>query len=253
MEGPSLFLAKEQLKPFQKKRILVVEGNTTIEKERFLDKEVKEIFSWGKHLLFQFDGFALRVHFLLFGTFTAKVNGKSVTGDYEKPDRVPRLAFTFENGRIDMFNCSVKIIEDMRIKKAYDFTIDVMSSKWDPVKAYKVMKLEEEEEIADVLLDQEVFAGVGNIIKNEILSIARVSPLARVKNISPKKRKELIKLAQSFSKQFYTWRKSFVLRKHLLIHRKGVCPHCGRKVLRAKTGKKNRWSYWCEVCQKIKV
>ena len=82
MEGPSLFLAKEQLKPFKKKRVVRVSGNTTIEKDRFAGHIVKEIFSWGKHLLFQFDGFALKVHFLLFGTFSAVVEGKSVTGDY---------------------------------------------------------------------------------------------------------------------------------------------------------------------------
>ncbi len=34
MEGPSLFLASEQLQPFTGKRILEVRGNTKIDKER---------------------------------------------------------------------------------------------------------------------------------------------------------------------------------------------------------------------------
>src|SRR4051812_14863887 len=110
MEGPSLFLAESQLKDFKGKKILAVSGNTTIEKERFLHMEVKDIFAWGKHLLFQFKGFALKIHFMLYGTFSATINGVTVTGDYKKA-RVPRLAFTFDNGSIEMYNCSVKILE----------------------------------------------------------------------------------------------------------------------------------------------
>ena len=116
MEGPSLFLAKEQLKPFKKKVVISVSGNTRIDKSRFEGQTVKDIFSWGKHLMFQFDGFALKIHFLLFGTFRAVVEGKSVTGDY-KPTRATRLAFAFENGQIERYNCSVTIIEHPTIRQ----------------------------------------------------------------------------------------------------------------------------------------
>jgi endonuclease-8 len=178
MEGPSLFLAKEQLKPLRKKVVLSVFGNTTIDKGRFEGQLVKDIFSWGKHLLFQFDGFALKVHFLLFGTFSAVVEGKSVTGDYNKP-RVPRLAFTFENGHVEMYNCSVQLIEHPRLKTTYDYATDIMSPRWDSALAYEKMKKFLDEEIGDVLLDQDIFGGVGNIIKNEILSLARINSSAR--------------------------------------------------------------------------
>ncbi len=156
MEGPSLYLAKSQLKPFKGKTILKVGGNTKIEKERLKGKIVKDIFAWGKHLLFQFEEFSLKVHFLLFGTFEARVNKSWVTGDYRKA-RVPRLALTFTNGEINMYNCSVKIIEDKNIKKTYDFSTDIMSPKWNPDQALKKVMMFPEEEIADVLLDQNVF------------------------------------------------------------------------------------------------
>jgi endonuclease VIII len=251
MEGPSLFLAKEQLKPFKKKKVVGVSGNTTIDKQRFEGQTVKDIFSWGKHLLFQFDGFALKVHFLLFGTFSAVVEGKSVTGDY-KPARVPRLAFAFENGQIEMYNCSVKIIEHARLKTTYDFAADIMSRTWDSALAYGKITKFPNAEIGDVLLDQNIFGGVGNIIKNEILSLARMNAKTTVRDLSRQERKKLIGLARSFSKQFYKWRKQFVLRLNLKIHRKGVCPHCGGKVVHVKTGSRNRWSHFCPVCQKLR-
>jgi endonuclease VIII len=251
MEGPSLFLAKEQLKPFKKKVVISVSGNTRIDKGRFEGQTVKDIFSWGKHLLFQFDGFALKVHFLLFGTFRAVVEGKSVTGDY-KPTRVTRLAFAFENGQIEMYNCSVHIIEHPRLKTTYDYATDIMSPAWDSALAYRKMKRFPDAEIGDVLLDQDIFGGVGNIIKNEVLSLARINAKELVRDLSPKERRKLIDLARLFSKQFYKWRKQFVLRRNLKIHRKGICPHCGGKVAHIKTGSRYRWSHYCPICQKLR-
>lgn len=135
MEGPSLYLAAKQLKPFKGKTVLSVSGNIKIEKERILKKEVKAIFSWGKHLVIQFDEFALRTHFLLFGAFEATVNDSALTGDYKRSYE-PRLQLDFENGTIKLFNCSVKFLETKNAKASYDFRINIMSSKWDPDKAF---------------------------------------------------------------------------------------------------------------------
>lgn len=250
MEGPSLKLAAEQLKPFKGQKIVGVSGNTKIGKERLEGLKVKEIFSWGKHLVFQFNSFAMRVHFMLFGTFEAMVEGKQVTGDYKRTF-TPRLKLLFKNGEISMFNCSIKYIGDSGVKKQYDFTTDIMSTKWNKENAYKKVRKDKEREIADVLLDQNIFSGVGNIIKNEILFMARIHPKAKVKNIPVKKLKELITLAQTFSNQFYKWRKKFVLRKNLIIYRKSTCPNCGGKVKREKTGQGQRFSFYCPHCQKL--
>ena len=249
MEGPSLCLAKEQLRPFKGQKVLDAEGNTRIGKEKLIGLEVEDIFSWGKHLVFQFDSFAMRVHFMLFGTFEAVVDGNSVTGDYRKP-RTPRLRLSFANGYISMFNCSIKFLEDKNVKKSYDFSVDIMSFKWDPRQAYGNLKLKKDEEIADVLLDQTVFAGVGNIIKNEVLSMTRTNPETLVGDIPPAKLRKIIEATHSYSRQFYKWRKRFVLRKHYTIYQKSSCPHCGGKIKKKKTGKRKRWSFYCPVCQK---
>src|SRR5215218_6903163 len=164
MEGPSLTLAAQQLRPFRKKIVLEATGNTKLDKSQFVGKEARDIFSWGKHLVFQFDTFALRIHFMLFGTFEAEVDGVWVTGDYRRA-RVPRLAFRFENGVVNTYNCSLRLIESRHAKRDYDFTTDIMSPKWDAAAAFKKVKQQPEAEIADVLLDQNIFSGVGNIIK----------------------------------------------------------------------------------------
>jgi endonuclease VIII len=250
MEGPSLYLAKNQLKPFKNKEVLKVTGNTKIGKERLLNKEIRDIFAWGKHLVFQCDTFAMKVHFLLFGTFEAEISGKSVTGDYRRA-RVPRLELSFSNGKISMFNCSVKFIEDKNFKNTYDFSIDIMSRQWDSKKALENLKKNPNEEIADILLDQNIFAGVGNIIKNEVLSILKINPRQKISEISLKQLEKIVAETYKFSRQFLKWRKVFKLRANLKAHRKSKCPHCGEKMKREKTGKKKRWSYYCPLCQSI--
>ena len=249
MEGPSLYLAADQLKPFKGKTVLSVSGNTKIEKERMLGKKVKNIFAWGKHLVIQFDEFALRTHFLLFGAFEATLDNSTVTGDYRR-SYTPRLQLDFENGDIKLFNCSVKFLETRNAKADYDFAIDIMSPKWDPDKAFDSISAKPGAEIADLLLDQTIFAGVGNIIKNEVLWRVRIHPETKVRQIPASALKELIAETKKFSRLFYKWRKVFLLRKHLDIYQKSVCPRCGAKLNRVKTGKRNRMSHFCPVCQR---
>lgn len=250
MEGPSLFLASEWLAPFVGKIISGVEGNTKIGKDRFNGKTFLDIFSWGKHLIFQFDDFALRVHFLLYGSFEAILKDKKVTGDYPKKRISPRLALFSGEDQIIFYSCSLKFLETSHARNLYDFSVDIMSSAWDPKKALNAVKSHQEDEIADVLLDQSIFSGVGNIIKNEVLFLVKRKPSTIIRNMSNSLLQKIIKTAQEFSLQFYEWRKQFVLKKHYRIYRKSLCPLCGEKVCRKKTGKRERISFFCPHCQK---
>lgn len=217
-----------------------------------LNRKVRNIFSWGKHLIIQFEEFALRTHFLLFGAFEATVNDSTLTGDYRR-SYTPRLQLDFENGSIKLFNCSVKFLESANAKAGYDFTVDIMSPKWDSDQAFASVSSKPDAEIADILLDQNLFAGVGNIIKNEVLWRVRIHPETKVKDITHSELKELIAETKKFSLLFYKWRKVFLLRKHLDIYQKSICPRCEAKVTRKKTGKRNRISHFCPVCQIQKV
>lgn len=250
MEGPSLFLAAEQLAPFKGKVIKSVSGNSKIGIERLDKKKILSIFSYGKTLIFQFDTFALRIHFMLFGSFQATVNGVKVTGDYPAKARIPRLAFELANGSIQMYSCSVSFIESADIKSEYDYTIDIMSDEWDSKKALKALNEHSEEEIADVLLDQSIFMGVGNIIKNEVLLLAGVAPTTKVKELSPQKLKKIVDITRDYVFQFYEWRKLFVLRKNYKVYKQKKCKVCASPVIRKQTGTRKRTSYICTVCQK---
>ncbi len=80
--------------------------------------------------------------------------------------------------------------------------------------------------VCDALLDQNVFAGVGNIIKNEVLFRIRLHPLSKVGALPPKKLRQLVDEARRYSFDFLEWKRAFVLRKHWLAHTKRTCPRC---------------------------
>jgi endonuclease-8 len=250
MEGPSIHLAAEQLRPFVGKRVKRAAGNSRIGIERFSGRTVKDIFAWGKHLVFQFDTFALRVHFMLWGTFAATVKGTSVTGDYRRSGP-PRLVLDFSNGEITIWSASLKFVEDAQARRDYDFTADIMSDTWDPKAAFRKVRAFPREEIADVLLDQSIFAGVGNIIKNEVLFRMRTSPFLCAGKIPDRRLRAVIADARVFSLRFLELRRMFALRKNLEIYGRSVCPNCGGKVYRRVHGDRGRRSFFCARCQKV--
>lgn len=252
MEGPSLFLAAEQLQPFAGRRIQRVSGNSKIGIERLAGLRVKEIFAWGKHLVLQFDTFALRVHFLLWGTFAATVRGRSVTGDYRRSGP-PRLVLVFPNGDITIWAASIRFVENADAKAAYDFAADVMSDDWDARAALAKVRAFPRAEIADVLLDQAIFAGVGNIIKNEVLFRTRVSPFAKIADISDRKLRAIVADARTFSFRFLELRRIFSLRKNLAVYRRSICPRCGGTIERRVHGQRARRSFFCRRCQSIRI
>ncbi|MEO5742806.1 MAG: endonuclease [Vicinamibacterales bacterium] len=252
MEGPSLHLAAEQLQPFAGRTIESVTGNSKIGIERLAGQAVKEIFAWGKHLVFQFDTFALRVHFMLWGTFAATVRGSSVTGDYRRSGP-PRLVLNFPNGEITIWAASIRFVEDARARATYDFTADIMADEWNARAAFAKVRAFPRAEIADVLLDQRIFAGVGNIIKNEVLFRTRVSPFAKVRVISDRKLRAIVADARTFSFRFLELRRIFSLRKNLEVYRRSVCPRCGDKIERRVHGQRARRSFFCKKCQGVRI
>jgi endonuclease VIII len=252
MEGPSIHLAAEQLRPFAGRRIGRVSGNSTIGIPRLQGERVRDIFAWGKHLVFQFDTFALRVHFMLWGTFAAMVNAASVTGDYRRSS-APRLVLNFPNGQITVWSASLRFVEHSHVKEDYDFSTDILSETWDPNAALVKMRKFPRAEIADVLLDQTIFAGVGNIIKNEVLFRTRTSPFARVGRLSIRELKAIVADARAFSFRFLELRRIFALRKNLAIYGKSACPVCGGRTARLVHGVRGRRSFFCATCQKART
>lgn len=98
-EGPSMVLLKEEVQQFTGAQIIAVKGNSKIDQSRLVNRTILSFKSWGKHFLVCFEGFTLRIHFLLFGAY--RINEEKV--------QPVRLNLTFNNGAINLYSCSVKI------------------------------------------------------------------------------------------------------------------------------------------------
>ena len=239
-EGPTMVLLKEALSTFKGKKVLEVSGNAKIEMDKLLNKPVRDFSTFGKHFLIRFTSFTVRIHFLLFGSYSVD--------EQTRANRAVRLKIVFENGTLYFYTCSIKIISK-HLDDIYDWSSDVMNKTWDEKKARQKLKEYPNELICDVLLDQDIFAGVGNIIKNEVLFKVRVSPESKTGVIPSQKLAKIVSIASSYSFDFLNWKRKFELKKHLLVHGKKVCPRCDLPLIKKHLGKKKRRSFFCTNCQ----
>ena len=238
-EGPSIVILKDEARGLVGKRIVAVEGNTRIEKERLIGERIVALRSWGKHFLIELPGFSLRIHFMMFGSYRID----------ERKAVPPRLGLRFRQGEFNVYTCSVRFIDEP-LDEIYDWSADVMSDTWDPAAARRKLRAMPETLVCDALLDQNVFAGVGNIIKNEVLFRIRLHPLSKVGALPARKLAQLVDEARRYSFDFLEWKQAYVLRKHWLAHTKRTCPRCRIPFAKAHLGRTQRRSFFCERCQR---
>jgi endonuclease-8 len=240
-EGPSLYILKEQTARFVGKTIVRAEGNTwAIDTTRLVGQPILALRTWGKQFFIQMPTMVVRIHMLLFGTYRID----------EERDKPPRLSLHFDDGSfLNFYACSVKEV-DCDIDTAIDWEADVMSEEWNPAKARKKLRAAPDMLACDALLDQTIFSGVGNIIKNEVLFRIRLHPLSTMGALPPAKLRALVEQARDYSFDFLAWKKAFTLKQHWLAHAQKTCPRCHIPFHKGKLGTSNRRSFWCERCQK---
>ncbi|MBU0811810.1 MAG: endonuclease [Gammaproteobacteria bacterium] len=239
-EGPSIVILREEVSAFTGKPIERVEGSAKIDKARLVGQTVRSFRSWGKHFLIELDDVSLRIHLLLFGSY--RIN--------ERKESAPRLSLGFPNGELNFYGCSVQFIEGS-LSEAYDWGADVMSDAWDNRTTLKKLRKRPQMLACDALLDQTLFSGSGNIIKNEVLFRTRIHPLSLIGDLPAPKLRELTREVRTYSFEFLQWKREGALKAHWLAHTKTTCPRCKIPFIRAKSlGGSKRRSFFCERCQK---
>ncbi|MES2702512.1 MAG: DNA-formamidopyrimidine glycosylase family protein [Bacteroidota bacterium] len=237
-EGPSIVIVKELVQQFKGKKVVAVDGNTKEDIQCIAGQKIIDFKSWGKHFIIVFKGFAVRIHFLMFGSY--RIN--------ERKEATPRLSLKFTKGELNFYTCSVKFVEG-DLDEVYEWSADVMADSWDEKAARKKLKAQPNTLVCDALLDQQIFSGVGNIIKNEVLYRIKVHPASTIGALPPRKLTELIKEARVYSFQFLEWKKEYTLKKHWLAHTKRICLRDDGPIVKEYLGKTNRRTFFCTQCQ----
>ena len=241
-EGPSIVILREAVEVLNltNKPIIEAEGNAKIDMDRLINQKVIAFRSWGKHFLICFNKFTIRIHLMLFGSY--------LIDDRKKTK--PKLSIRFSGNELNFYACSIKLIDETA-DKLYDWSGDIMSDKWKPAKALKKLAEMPDALACDVLLNQDVFSGSGNIIKNEVLFRTKIHPLSIIEKVPEKKRKEMIRETRKYAFDFLDWKKEGSLKKHWLAHTKQICPRDHVAFHKEYIGKTKRRSYFCTLCQKL--
>ncbi len=248
MEGPSLLILRQELEPFRGKRVLKVSGNTKQPKELLRGCVLHGIDTWGKQLFLTFVAIrrsaapiVTKTHFLMFGSY--RINDPRI-------GRVPRLELSFANGLVSFYACSIKFGADEALQ-ALDRRVDLMSEEWDEKHVVRLMVRKKDALLCDLLLDQTVFAGSGNIVKNEVLFNIRRHPLTKLAYVSNKDWPKLAHAVRDYCWQFFDWKKKFELRKHWQVYGQAQCPLCERKLVRESLGTFSRRTFYCSQHQRL--
>jgi endonuclease-8 len=123
-----------------------------------------------------------------------------------------------------------------------------------------------EAEIAVVLLNQRVLAGLGNVYKSEVAFAAGVNPFRSMKTITPREMEAMVEIAQRYMKAnvvdgkgdgivTYSGNRRTTHSSHreerLWVYgRQGQeCRRCGTAIMMRKQGLQARSTYWCPTCQ----
>lgn len=121
-------------------------------------------------------------------------------------------------------------------------------------------------EIAVVLLNQRVLAGLGNVYKSEVAFAAGVNPFRTMRTITPKEMQSMVDYAQRYmnanvvegrGEGIVTYSgnrrttQAMNREERLWVYRRQgqECRRCGTAVMMRKQGEQARSTYWCPQCQ----
>ncbi|MFT3699829.1 MAG: DNA-formamidopyrimidine glycosylase family protein [Kofleriaceae bacterium] len=123
---------------------------------------------------------------------------------------------------------------------------DVLAGDFDSRQAAERAALHETRKIGDVLLDQRVVAGLGNIWKTESLFANRIDPRTRVAAIP----KHVLANIYESAHELMTRAVSVGTRDLAVYSKSGqACPRCGAKIDCYQLGDPPRWTWSCPQCQ----
>jgi endonuclease-8 len=140
---------------------------------------------------------------------------------------------------------------------------DLLGESFDTAAVVERMRAHPRTPVADVLLDQRVVAGIGNVFKSEILFLAGVDPFARITALAPAALSRVIDTARTLLRggvleqpsglgaRSRTTTRSLDPRESLWVYGRGgrPCRRCGASIEVRRTGPDARLTYWCPRCQ----
>jgi len=228
-------------------------------------RTIQSVSARGKHLLIAFSGdLVLRTHMRMNGSWHLYRAGIK----WQRPARDMRVLVGAGDVEAVGFNVPVAELLTMRELARHAqlnaLGPDLLDPAFDPAEAARRMRARGRDAIGDVLLNQRVVAGIGNVFKSEILFLAGIEPYTPVAALADADIERLVaisreQLAANVLTRSQTLTPSIGRRttrsldpnRKLWVYGRGgkPCRRCGAPILARKSGLDARLTYWCPRCQ----
>ena len=231
---------------------------------------VEGVESRGKWLLIHFSGGAtLATHMLMSGAWHIYRPGER----WQQPRANMRILLETDDFVAVGFRVPVEqmctaqsLARDSRIPQP---VLDVLSAEFHARAAAERVRASAGEEIGDVLLHQEVLAGVGNVFKSEVCFVCGVHPFAPVARLDMEQMEALIATAQKLVAANVMEDSGGTIVTYRGLHRRTThasdpaeslwvygragepCRRCGERIERKLQGPDARVTFWCPGCQPL--
>lgn len=221
----------------------------------------------GKHLLVHFsDGLALRTHMRMSGSWHLYRPGER----WQRPRRAMRVRIETDSWVAVAFDIQVaELVRTPDLARHPTLTSlgpDLLSSTLDRDAAIERLATSGARPIADVLLDQRVVAGIGNIFKSEVLFVCHVNPDALASSLDAATCARIVDTAVRLMRAntdaeagggIVTYRSLREATRRAapgdtlwVYGRAGKpCRRCGTPIQSVKRPPDARTTYWCTQCQ----
>jgi endonuclease-8 len=270
-EGDTVFRAARTLHNYMAGRLVtrfesVYPALTRVAEDHpIVGRTIESVTARGKHLLIAFSGgLVLRTHLRMNGSWHIYPTG----GRWQRPAGDMRVLVATAEACAVGFNIPVAELlttRDLaRHAQLRALGPDLLADAFDRDEVIRRIRGRAGDPIADVLLNQRVLAGIGNVFKSEILFLAGLDPftpvsalldadLERIVDISREQLTANV-MARSQTLTRATGRRttrSLDPHEKLWVYSRGgkPCRRCGAVIQSRKTGLDARLTYWCPACQ----
>jgi endonuclease-8 len=243
-EGDSLHRAAARLRPLVGERVAASSPNSrglATNVARAVDGRVLEsVEAVGKHLLLRFEGgVTVRSHLRMNGRWRVRERGGPAWRGS------PWLVLETARHEATQWNGPVLTLDDGPARRLGP---DLLAEATTVARVVgRIRAADPRRLLGEVLLDQRVVSGIGNMWLAELLWQARLSPWREAGAASDEE------LAAALSWARVAMRRSVAgERPPRAVYRRAgrPCPRCGTPVRSRGLGEHNRTAYWCERCQR---
>jgi endonuclease-8 len=228
-------------------------------------RTVESVSARGKHLLIAFSGdLVLHTHMRMNGSWHLYRPGVR----WQRPAREMRVLVATDGIIAVGFNVPIAELLSSRDLARHPalraLGPDLLGDGFDGAEVLRRMRARVRDAIADVLLDQRVVAGIGNVFKSEILFLAGIEPFTPVAALTDADLERLIGISRDQLRANVLDRsktlslavgrrttRSLDPNATLWVYgRSGKrCRRCGAIIQMKKTGLDARLTCWCPQCQ----